>query len=340
MIHEDLSTQIEYLYKISHTFDKFVQKSSYVWNVRCPYCGDSTKSRSKMRGYVGVDPKTSLLAYSCHNCETTANFRSLLKHQSISSFEQYQLQTLDGKKKQKNADSDNALKELFAPSDPVLVQFPTLDRLPSDHIARKYADSRKLPRSALKDLYFCDSFGSWIGTVDPKYVDRYPDDQERILIPFRNRQGKIVTIQGRAFGNVLPKYATAKLSDEQKIYGIDKVDLTKKIVVVEGPFDSMFLPNAVASADSNLSSDRILNAIGVPKDQLVLVYDNQPRNRDIVRLVGQAINKQFNVVIWPRVAEKDINDLVLAKHDPIAMINRRTFLGIEAELEYAQWRQV
>ena len=36
-----------------------------------------------------------------------------------------------------------------------------------------------------------------------------------------------------------------------KLYGLDKVNLTEKIYVVEGPIDSMFIDNSIAMAGAD-----------------------------------------------------------------------------------------
>jgi len=60
---------------------------------------------------------------------------------------------------------------------------------------------------------------------------------------------------------------------------MNTVDSTKKIYVTEGPIDSLFLANAVATADANLS-----NAGNYyDKENLVLVFDNEPRNNRIIK---------------------------------------------------------
>ena len=69
---------IKYLNLISHRLQRFKKKSDYLWNFRCPYCGDSKKSQSKARGFVFR--KKSDLFYKCHNCGMGTNLSNLVKH--------------------------------------------------------------------------------------------------------------------------------------------------------------------------------------------------------------------------------------------------------------------
>ena len=77
-----------------------------------------------------------------------------------------------------------------------------------------------------------------------------------------------------------------------KIYGLDTIDKRLPIYVVEGPFDSTFVDNSVALCGSD-------GDLGYLKgSDLVLVYDNEPRNREIVNRIGRCIERNQKVVIW------------------------------------------
>ena len=68
--------------------------------------------------------------------------------------------------------------------------------------------------------------------------------------------------QGRAFHNPTQmRYITVMLEkDAPKIYGLDKINESKPIFIVEGPFDSLFLDNSVAMAGSDILG-RLVGAI-------------------------------------------------------------------------------
>ena len=63
------------------------------------------------------------------------------------------------------------------------------------------------------------------------------------------------------------------------------MDRTKTIYVTEGPIDSLFLPNSIAVAGSDFK--KIPEDI---KDNAILVYDNEPRNTEIVKKIEQVID--------------------------------------------------
>ena len=68
---------IKYLNLISHRLQRFKKKGDYLWNFRCPYCGDSKKSQSKARGFVFR--KKNDLFFKCHNCSMGTNLSNLIK---------------------------------------------------------------------------------------------------------------------------------------------------------------------------------------------------------------------------------------------------------------------
>ena len=136
--------------------------------------------------------------------------------------------------------------------------------------------------------------------------DGLKEDDPRLVIPFFNEEKTLVSFQGRALGESKLRYITVKLDENNhKVFGLDRVvldDEEKEVYVTEGPIDSMFLENAVATADSNLkSADRVIN-----KTKLVLVFDNEPRNKDICRMMEQAIEEHYKIVIWPEIGRAHV----------------------------------
>ena len=143
--------------------------------------------------------------------------------------------------------------------------------------------------------------------------------------------------QGRAFGKENPKYITIVLdSDRDKIYGLNNVDWNKKVYVVEGPIDSLFLDNCIATAQSDLRISK--------KDNAVLIPDNEPRNKEIVKQIERFINDGYSVVLWPEyVKEKDINEMILAgksKDEVFKIINSNACSNLTAKLKFKEWRKI
>ena len=122
---------------------------------------------------------------------------------------------------------------------------------------------------------------------------------------------------------------------------MDTIDRSKqKVYIVEGPIDSLFLDNCVAMAGSDVQLEHVAD-----KDKLVVVYDNEPRNAEIVKKINKAIEKGFMVCIWPdNLEQKDINDMVTSGAYSAAVIqhiiDQNTFQGLAAKLRLQQWNKV
>jgi len=130
------------------------------------------------------------------------------------------------------------------------------------------------------------------------------------------------------------------MEEVPRMYGLDRVDDSKMVYVFEGPIDSMFIENAIAVASSSLESAASI----IDKEKLVLVFDNEPRNKEIVKLMEHAIDNHFNVVIWPdMIVDKDINDMILSgfdKDELCDIIKKNTFINLRAKMEFINWKKV
>ena len=160
-------------------------------------------------------------------------------------------------------------------------------------------------------------------------------DDSRIIIPLV-KDNELIGLQGRSLGPSYVKYITVMLNDDApKIYGLDKIDHEKPIYIVEGPFDSTFLDNSIAMVGSDIDI-RSYNW-----SNYIWVYDNEPRNREIINRISKAIDRGDKVVIWPsNIVEKDINDMVLGGHDIKDIVESNTFQGLEAKLNFTNWKKV
>jgi len=221
------------------------------------------------------------------------------------------------------------------------INLPKISELDDEHYAKKYCLNRMFSVECLDKLYFAESFKRFVDEILPDNEKNLKEDDPRLIIPFFDIDGSLLAIQGRALRDSKIRYITIKINqDSIKIFGLDTVDKENKVYVTEGPLDSLFLPNAVATADANLT-----NAVNyIAKDKLVLVFDNEPRNKDICRLMDEAIEKHFQICIWPEMMqEKDINDMILNgfSSDEIKdIIDNNTFVNLRAKFEYTQWKKI
>ena len=322
---------------VSTKLERFKQKSEYLWNCRCPVCNDSSKNKLKARGYFYR--RKSDLFYTCHNCGTSMSMGNFLKTIDLSLYREYQMERF------KNESSGNTKAPDFtlAKTKPVFkkrIDLPTIALLPSGHYAKEYLKSREIPLDRLNDIYYAANFKDFIKDLVPD-CDKTLYDEPRIVIPLYDEEKNLLGVQGRAIGDSKIKYITIKThEDNKKIFGLDRVDLSKRIYVVEGPLDSMFLQNSVAMMDADLL--KVVTILG-DKDY-VFVYDNESRNSAITRQMEKTIRLKKNIFIWPLdIVSKDINDYILndgTTAEIQSIIDNNTWFDLRAKLEFEQWKKI
>ena len=123
--------------------------------------------------------------------------------------------------------------------------------------------------------------------------------------------------------------------DAPKIYGLDTIDSESTVYITEGPFDSTFLPNAIAMCGADL----VQRDWGI--SDCCWVFDNEPRSREITRRISEVIDRGEKVVIWPsNIQGKDINDMVLAGHNAKSLVESNTYSGLQAKLKFNTWKKI
>ena len=324
---------VKYVNIISPLLQQFKKKGDFLWNFRCPYCGDSQKSRTKARGFVYR--KKNDLFYKCHNCGVGTTLGKLIEHLDSKSYKDYIMERYKSGVKTVNKEPEFKFDEPVFRSKDVCSTLNSLEELQDDHPARKIIDRRNLPISSYKDLFLCPEFYKFTNNLIPNKFPSLDGDHPRLLIPFRDEEGEVFAYQGRAFGNEQPKYLTIKLQERDKIFGLDRIDKREEVLVVEGPLDSLFLDNciAVAGADvPNLDCD------------FTVVFDNEPRNKELLKQVEKTINRGHKICLWPEGMEyKDINDMILGgytKEEIQDLIKHNTYQGTTATLWFTKWRKI
>lgn len=332
-----VSVDRTFLLRLSPKLNRFSRKKDDLYNFRCPLCGDSQKNKTKSRGYIYR--KKNDYFYMCHNCGAGTSFFNFLNQVDPNLSAEYTME------RYKNSDNTNQPDPDFTEvkTKPVFehkIDLPSIDSLSDDHYAKIYVKSRKIPEKQLSKLFFADDFKKFVSSfgVDKDLHDR----DQRLIIPFFDRENKLLGFQGRALGQSKLRYITIRLNEGLGLplfFGADSVDESEKILVLEGPIDSMFLENSVAVACSNLQSVVSL----YDKSKVVLLFDNEPRNKEIVQQMEHAIDEHFNICIWPEmIEEKDINDMVLngfTSEELQDIIDNNTFVNLRAKMEFVNWKK-
>ena len=317
---------VKYINLISSRLQKFKKVKNNLYNFRCPICGDSQKNKNKLRGYLyQVKNNTN---FKCHNCGINISFNNFLKQLDIEIHKQYSFDKFKEGYTGKNFTVEEPKFEFKVPEFKPKLDLPKASENPS---SSGYLQGRKLDPNK---FYYAEKFKEWTNSLKQTFEStKY--DEPRIIIPIFY-QNSLIGFQGRAVGPNKVKYITVMLYDDApKIYGIDEVQKDQTVYITEGPFDSTFISNAIAlcGADGDVSKWGISNP--------VWVYDNEPRNSEILSRISRVIEMGQKVVIWPStIKEKDINDMVLSGQNVREVIELNTYSGLEAKLKFTTWKKI
>ena len=324
---------VKYINLISPRLNLFTRKKADLFNFRCPYCGDSQKRKNKTRGYL-FKVKNDFV-YKCHNCGMGRSLANFIKDQDSFLHDQYVMEKFKDGRTGKGTTVPNPKFNFSEPkfnkSD---VDLEKISNLNTSHPAREYLEKR-----GIKDLnyfYYCPKFKEWTNK-QKKMFDTLRQDSSRIIIPFRDKDGKLFGYQGRSLApKAKMRYITIMLDeDKPKIFGLDRINYEKPIYIVEGPFDSTFIQNSVAMAGSDVD----IRTFGWSDH--IWIFDNEPRNREIVNRISKVISRGDKIVIWPqKIQQKDINDMHLAGHDVQTLVESNTYQGLTATLKFNDWKKV
>ena len=311
---------------ISPKLQKFKRVKSDLYNFRCPICGDSKKNKSKMRGYLYA--MKADVNFKCHNCGASMTFSSFIKHLDPVIHKQYVFERF----KQGTTGRATVVEEpkfhFETPKFKTKIKLPKASENPSSD---GYLTARKLDST---QFYYAEQFKKFVNTLKPTFDDtRY--DEERIIIPLYYEKN-LIGLQGRSLGPSKVKYITVMINDDApKIYGLDNIRKDAPVYITEGPFDSTFIRNSIAMCGADANVDRW--GISNP----VWIYDNEPRNIEIVRRIGNTIDSGDSIVIWPNnIDDKDINDMVMSGLDVQFVIESNTYSGLEAKLKFNTWKKI
>ena len=326
---------IKYINFISSQLQLFSKKKSDLYNFRCPYCGDSQKYKNKARGYLFK--KKNDMVFKCHNCGVGRTFTNFLKDQNPMLHDQYVMERYKEGLTGKGSQTANPDFKFQAPKfyrDPDnKIDLQKISELNITHPAREYLENRKIKN--LDTFYYCPKFKEWTNSR-VKVFDTLRKDSPRIIIPLKDTEGKLFGYQGRSLSpKAKIRYITIMLDESKpKVFGLDSIKTDEVVYVTEGPFDSTFIRNSIAmcGSDVDLSSFNC---------NFVFIFDNEPRNKEIVSKIAKAIEQGYPVVIFPKnIVEKDINDMVMAGHDVQSMVESNTYQGLEAKLKLSEWKKV
>ncbi len=324
----------KYIGLVSSRLQKFKRVKSNLYNFRCPICGDSQRNKNKARGYFYVVKNNT--NFKCHNCGASLSFNNFIKKVDVELYKQYTLEKFKEGFTGRGftADSPTVISEIVESSKPTFAKDPiksSLLKASEVRRAKEYLERRNIDPAK---FYYAERFKEFTNSLKQTFDDvKY--DEDRIIIPLY-KDKRLIGFQGRSIDYSPTKYITVMLNEnEPKIYGLDNINKESNVYITEGPFDSTFIDNSIAmcGADVDVNEWNIENP--------VYVYDNEPRNKEIVNRISKVIDNGYKVVIWPTsIVEKDINDMVLSGLDVQNVVESNVYSSLQAKIKFNYWKKI
>ena len=331
----------KYIGLVSSRLERFRKVNQNLYNFRCPICGDSTSNRTKTRGYFFEKDDGGCL-YHCHNCNITLGLEKFL--QTIdpslhSEFVKEKLVMLSGERPK--TEVEIFAEKMKTPKFIKTTQLNTLKKISQlkfDHPAKLYVQKRKIPNRYHAKLFYAPKFKEFVNSIVPYKFGDIKYDEPRLVIPFLDKDKKLIGFQGRALKpDAQIRYITIMLDEKSpKIFNLDECDRSKTHYILEGPIDSMFVNNSIAMAGGSIDWNYV-------NENSVFVYDNEPRSKETCEKIDKIIKKNHKVVIWPEfIKQKDVNDVVLQNDrvDIDTVFRDNISSGLEAKICLTGWKRI
>lgn len=335
----DTFIDYKYIVQLGSYLTGFQKVGSNLWNFRCPLCGDSQKNIHKKRGYIYL--KDNQYRFHCHNCGVDKSFSFFLKDVSIELFQEYRKESAFENIKQKPNFEQFKVKKPFKKvcSMKNLIK---VSELQHDHPAYIYLVSRNVPLQSFDKVYWTEQFPSVVSELIPEKYKETKLPSTGIVFEVRSIDSNDYPIVGYQLRSIDPncskahRFVNCCMDDQKGVFGINRIDRSKQVFVVEGPIDSLFLPNCVAAFNSSLWRVNIPDAI--------YINDCEPRNKSVTKQIKTCIDKGLKTVLLPEEYENmDINDIVsmfgYTQKQLIDLLTSYTFQGLTAKVKFAQWKK-
>ena len=334
--------QRKYILLLSNILEGFKETSKGTFNCRCPICGDSSKNKHKKRGYWLH--KNGEYKYYCHNCNATRSVENFLKEFAPNLAQEYKLEVL---KEGSNGISESDITDFVSkPKFTALGKKPfkelkAISQLSHNHPAKIYISGRKIPSNLHYKIFYTDNGYSWAKKWLPeKFTKEFDGNDPRIVLPLLDKKGKCYGAVARSILPTAQRYLKMIWGDESGyVYGLENVKISEQVYVLEGQFDSMFIPNSIAVGSMHFD----LIKEHLPGMEPVIILDNEPRNVGTVGQLMKAVERGYKVCVWPsHIQEKDVNDMVINGMDPVdikQIIDTNTHSGLKAKLAITAWKK-
>lgn len=281
--------------------------------------------------------------FHCHNCGETKGLGHFIQWVDPGMYAEYEMERFFSQSRKVKTDvlPTVATKKFNVYDVGELAELVSMENLDDMLSAKQYIIQRQIPEDHYRRLFYCDEFKSFVNKLIPGKLKDGVKEESRLVIPFFDENKKMFAFAGRSFKQQSTlRYINIVLDENlPKLFGIERWNKKEETLVVEGPLDSLFLPNCLATAGGDLVSA----VRGFDKRKFIIVYDNEPRSYTTRQKIDKAIDHDYRVCIWPkRNPHKDVNKMVLVGMKPLDIqreICDNTYSGNEAKVKLDDWRR-
>jgi DNA primase len=288
----------------SYAYEPVFRKHDSTYNAGCPVCKEGKSLGKKKRLFYY--PKSN--TFHCFNCTRTWTAYSwIMKVGNLSKEEiDYEISTNNFSvdvevKKTPTRNKPREIPDL--PYDSInifdLVQQQYYKKSKEFNDVLEYAISRRLDRVINKSSVL------YVSLTDVVH-------KNRLVIPFYDRNNKIVFYQTRAIDRSEPRYL-GKVGYDKTVFGIERIDnQIPYIFMFEGPIDAMHVRNGVAVAGLTLTEKQNIQLAEFPFHQKIWVLDNPKFDEAADKKIKQLLQNGERVFKWKAgMSYKDLNEMAM-----------------------------
>ena len=345
--------QKKYANAFASTMKCSSQVSPYVWNFRCPVCGDSDKDPNKARGYIYQQSQD--LFYKCHNCGDSRYFQSLLKEYDPAMHRQYIAELFKHQRhpaKEKEAKQERKLKnrpkrklesKLTQSKITSKLRHANIVPVNESEVGQSYLKSRCIPNEYFGKIYFAENYLDALKLLKRETPDNKYNNLEQAAIAFLlyDEQCRFSGIQFRVISKQSKKrfhIHKMRSSAEKLFFGNQYLkDNEPPRYVVEGAIDSLFLESSVASLGSDLICP-------FDSNETIYILDFDNRNKQIVKKYKKLLESGKTVCIPnQKYSHMDINDFIVQGYTTSqieTIIKDSAVSGLSGLLRLNEWKRV
>lgn len=299
-----LNLEFVYSFIMEHYSNVSVSRNGTHFNFRCPFCGDSEKSKRKKRFHVQFVNDESIF-FNCFNCSASGNFYDLYAfNHSITAEEAY--------KKFKRFNEESVKKTLTQKTNIIQKKIDfsnhenfndfleknclSLDSHPSSYYHSRLLDYLKFFKESRKiqsKLFVCHS-----GTFE-----------KRIIIPIIENDVCIFFQGRRILETQYPKYLNPPVEKENIILNKENFDKEKFIIITEGILDADSIGTQGTTCLGASITDNFLEELSKYTNKgIILALDNDKTGNEQIQKIFKYSNYNKKIRYFTLEKEKDLNE--------------------------------